>query len=117
MITSSLEAARQRLLARRDELADRANRADSDLRRESEPLSPDFDEQAVQRENDEVLQGLGDSAREELRRVNRALGRIADGSYFTCTRCGAPIAPARLSVLPDADRCAECAARGAEHAV
>ena len=50
-----LDGIRKRLLARRDELAHRASTTGADLRREHEPLSPDFSEQAVQRENDDVL--------------------------------------------------------------
>lgn len=114
MTMDSLDAVRQRLLARREELAERANRAGSDLRREAEPLSADFDEQAIQRENDEVLQELGDSARQELRRVNRALARLEAGDYFVCSECAGPIAAERLAVIPDADRCAVCAGRISE---
>lgn len=104
-----LESIRKRLLARRDELAQRAADAGADLRREHEPLSADFSEQAVQRENDDVLRGLGDAARDELAGVNRALARIASGDYLSCAACGAAIDPRRLAAVPYTDRCASCA--------
>lgn len=107
-----LQATRMRLLALRAEVAERAARAAADLRRESELLSADFDEQPLQVENDEVLHGLGDASRHSLSAINRALARLDDGSYFTCSRCGKAIDPARLEVLPDADSCAACASRG-----
>lgn len=105
------EKFRARLLARRQELATRASRAAADLRREHEPLSADFSEQAVQRENDEVLQGISDAAHDELLLIDRALKRLDSGDYFDCERCGAPIGEGRLEVVPYADLCADCARR------
>lgn len=104
-----LDTIRRRLLARRDELARRASEAGADLRREHEPLSADFSEQAVQRENDDVLRGLGDAARGELASINRALARIETGEYLNCAACGGRIDPRRLEAVPYADRCAACA--------
>jgi DnaK suppressor protein len=104
-----LETFRKRLLARREELAMRASATGADLRREHEPLSADFSEQAVQRENDDVLRGLGDAARGELASINRALARIDAGEYLTCAICGAAIDPRRLEAVPYTDRCATCA--------
>jgi RNA polymerase-binding transcription factor DksA len=104
-----LETIRKRLLSRREELAQRAADAGADLRREHEPLSADFSEQAVQRENDDVLRGLGDAARGELASINRALARIASGDYLSCAACGADIDTRRLEAVPYADRCAACA--------
>lgn len=107
--TVQLEPIRTRLIARRDELATRAALAAADLRRENEPLSADFSEQAVQRENDEVLQGIGDAARSELAGIDRALRRIESGDYFKCARCGGAIEASRLEAVPHTDRCASCA--------
>ncbi|MCU0759069.1 MAG: TraR/DksA C4-type zinc finger protein [Steroidobacteraceae bacterium] len=104
-----LETVRKRLLARREELARRASDTGADLRRENEPLSADFSEQVVQRENDDVLRGLGDAARGELVSINRALARIDAGEYLRCAACGAPIDPRRLDAVPYTDRCASCA--------
>ena len=104
-----LDGIRKRLLARRDELAHRASTTGADLRREHEPLSPDFSEQAVQRENDDVLRSLGDAARGELGHINRALARIEAGEYLTCAACGAAIDPRRLEAVPYTDRCTACA--------
>jgi len=45
-----------------------------------------------------------------LDEVERALERIADGTFGTCVSCGNPIPDARLRVRPWADRCVHCAA-------
>jgi DnaK suppressor protein len=44
----------------------------------------------------------------ELRDVDAARGRLADGSYGTCIDCGEEIAAARLAAYPAAERCTEC---------
>jgi DnaK suppressor protein len=109
MDASFMEQARRRLLARRDELAQRAHRTETDLHREHEPLVADFADQAIQRSNEDVLREIGASAREQLRQVNRALDRIESGAYLHCARCGAVIGEERLQVVPEAELCAACA--------
>jgi DnaK suppressor protein len=43
--------------------------------------------------------------------VNRALGKIEDGSYGQCDDCGTEIPKARLEARPAAALCVECSAR------
>jgi RNA polymerase-binding protein DksA len=109
METTELQRARERLLRRRHELTARSRTVNADLRRELDPLSPDFAEQATQRENDDVLLAIGESGANEVRQNNAALQRIADGEYGICRACGAEIAAARLEVVPHAMYCAQCA--------
>jgi DnaK suppressor protein len=47
---------------------------------------------------------------ERLHDVDRALERLAAGTYGICERCGKPIAPARLEALPFATLCIDCKA-------
>ena len=54
---------------------------------------------------------LEERARESLAQVERALVRIEDGTYGTCARCGAEIAPARLEAVPSAELCIACKER------
>lgn len=44
----------------------------------------------------------------ELRDIEAARARMADGSYGICVDCGEPIAPARLQAYPTAKRCTDC---------
>lgn len=74
------------------------------------PVSTDWEDAATEREADEVLEGLGHSGEEELRAIRAALGRMDSGDYGLCTRCGAPIAIARLNLLPATPFCGPCAA-------
>jgi RNA polymerase-binding protein DksA len=47
----------------------------------------------------------------ELREVEAALLRIAEGGYGTCLDCGATIERARLEHTPSASRCIPCQER------
>ena len=54
---------------------------------------------------------LGQNTVDLLRKVERALARIGDGTYGICESCGQPIPVARLEVLPYATECVTCARR------
>jgi RNA polymerase-binding protein DksA len=51
---------------------------------------------------------LVNNARQMLRQVEQALGRINDGSYGTCEGCGRPIGKYRLQAFPRATLCMPC---------
>lgn len=106
---SSIEQIRQRLLNRRNELANRHQRVESDLGRQNEPLVADFSDQATQRQNDETLEAIGDTARSEIAAIDAALIRLEAGQYGDCVSCGRPIEAARLQAVPYATTCVNCA--------
>jgi RNA polymerase-binding transcription factor DksA len=84
----------------------RANAIRHDLGRSH---SPDFAEQAQQRQNDEVLEALLAEAQAAQQQVARAQERLAAGRYGQCLSCGQAIAPARLQAMPVAEYCLACA--------
>lgn len=47
------------------------------------------------------------------RDVERALGKLDDGTYGRCDACGVDIAPERLDAIPWAVLCVSCASRRA----
>jgi RNA polymerase-binding protein DksA len=49
-----------------------------------------------------------------LYQVERALQRIAAGTYGTCRNCGSPIAPERLKAIPYTRYCFNCASQHPE---
>lgn len=51
---------------------------------------------------------------QEIRAIERALKRIALGTYGVCVSCGQPIERERLEAHPTANRCAACQ-RAYEH--
>lgn len=65
------------LLRRRDELLQRLDAIKQDYAR---GLDPDFEEQAVQLENAEVLAGIAKAAAEELSQVEKQLAELKAAS-------------------------------------
>ncbi len=55
--------------------------------------------------------GVHDKLQLTLADVDRALAKLADGSYGTCDVCGKPVGDERLEALPWAVLCVEDAAR------
>jgi RNA polymerase-binding protein DksA len=88
------------------QLQQRLDKIERDLRQTPDP---DLEEQALGRENDEVLQQLDNSAREEMRLLQEAIARIETGVYGVCSQCGKQIAPQRLEALPYTTTCISCA--------
>jgi len=74
-----------------------------------ETPNKDVEERAVERESDEVLEGLGNAEMLETRMIEAALTRISDGEYGYCVDCGDKINEERLEVLPATPKCRNCA--------
>ncbi len=71
--------------------------------------SGDSAEQAQERENDEVVDAIGNETRQSIREIQAALERIAGGTYGLCESCGDEISAGRLQAIPEARRCVRCA--------
>jgi DnaK suppressor protein len=104
-----METRLQKLEILRESLKQRLARYDLHQKRADGPLDPDFAEQAVQVQNDEVVEALEQEVRDHLARVDHALERLHRGLGEVCERCEATIQPARLAALPDTTLCADCA--------
>ncbi|WP_343079505.1 TraR/DksA C4-type zinc finger protein [Ostreiculturibacter nitratireducens] len=87
-------------------LESRMREIDSELESHS---SKDWEEMAVERETDEVLEDLGVSAQQEVRMIQAALQRIEEGEYGYCTQCGSEIGEERLDLIPATPFCRNCA--------
>ena len=99
-------AARTRLQAQLAELEPRLANIARDL---DTPPDRDWDELAIEVEDDEALEHQGALVSREIASVRRALGRIEDGTYGICARCGGEIGEARLDARPEAALCIDCA--------
>lgn len=97
---------RKRLEQQKAELTARVSGIKADLGR---GLEADSKEQAVQLENKEVLDALGNEATSELAKISAALQRMDDGTYGVCTACGAEIDSRRLNARPYSSKCIACA--------
>jgi RNA polymerase-binding transcription factor DksA len=104
------EEQREKLDFLKSHLVRRNEKVDRDLTRSNGTEEVDAEEQALARENDEVLEALSHEGRDQLELVEAALARIDAGTYGKCDGCADPIGRARLVARPYATMCVRCAA-------
>lgn len=97
---------RERLERKRSELNMRLEKIKANLRR---GLETDSKERAKQLEDSEVVDALGNEAREELKKISLAIRRMDAGEYGICSSCGLPIDHKRIEAYPYASECIDCA--------
>ncbi len=96
---------KDRLKTRLDELEERLQHIEHDL---DQPMSPDVEERATEREGDEVMESMGNSGLVEIEAINAALKRIKADTYGICVDCGENISAERLDIMPTAVKCRKC---------
>jgi RNA polymerase-binding protein DksA len=101
----------EQLEHKKAELEGRLERITANVRRS---LETDSKERAKQQEDDEVVDALGNEAREELAKITTALLRMDSGEFGLCADCGLQIAPERIKAYPYASECIDCANMGEE---
>ena len=103
---ADIGARRGQLMARLKELDHRLHDIEDEL---DEPHSKDWEEAAVEREGEEVLEQMGAASRQEIAGIRAALDRIRSGEYGFCVTCGSEIAARRLDAVPATPFCQKCA--------
>jgi DnaK suppressor protein len=107
---------RLHLTARLAQLERHLREIETDRRRVTHPLDPDWEDQVPTRQNDAVLDTLAASDRQQMAAIRAALTRIAEGTYGICRTCEELIAPQRLTALPYATQCLACATAAEQQA-
>jgi DnaK suppressor protein len=72
-----------------------------------EKASDALDEVQLMREREFAIRSL-DRDSNMLRQIQRALSRIAEGTYGTCLHCEGDISPRRMAAVPWAGFCIQC---------
>ena len=103
---TSLQTRKAQLETRLDELNARLHEIEDVL---DDPAPADAEDRASEREDDEVLEDLGNKGLQEIQMIRAALDRIENGSYGDCVKCGDPISEERLDLLPYTPFCRDCA--------
>jgi len=109
MRREQLEKARTRLEQRRQELVRLLQDGSAGIAQIRSEREIEFGDEAQSEEEQERIALVGEAESAELKRVDAALARLADGTYGTCAGCGEPIDPRRLEASPYAVQCAACA--------
>ena len=105
---NSYEDMKIKLEVKRDELEERLGRIRISKRKEHDK---DFSEQASERENDEVVDILGENIMKELEQIENSLKRMENNEYNICASCKGIIKDERLFALPYTSLCIECAGK------
>ena len=100
---------RLHLTARLAHLERHLREIETDRRRVTNPLDPDWEEQASTQQHDAILDQLAAGDRQQIAAIRTALTRMAEGTYGICRTCEEPIAPQRLAALLYATQCLACA--------
>lgn len=104
----SHDTLKKELLQSKQELEERLQKIKKHIQRTDIEIDPDFEEQAIQRQNDEVVDELSGSLQRKLSEVRLALQRMEEGNYGICASCGEPISEERLKAIPHATLCRNC---------
>ena len=99
VLKASLEVKLQSLLERATEIENTL----------SAPGNSDWEDKAIETENNDALTGISTVTNLEIREIKLALSRIESGHYGVCSDCGVPISKERLAAIPYATTCIACA--------
>lgn len=105
-MTPNLADIKKSLEQRKEDLMQRISSVKTGMTAEH---SADWSEQAQERQNDEVLEAIGNESRNELAQINKALERMDSGDYTSCSHCGEDISLERLEAVPYTHLCINCA--------
>lgn len=99
---------RQRVKAALDNLHEEHPGSMSDETGEDAVYDNHLADTATETYDRELDYTLGENAEHVLEEIDAALGRIDQGTYGLCTRCGKPIPPERLEARPWATLDIDC---------
>ncbi len=98
---STLEEKKAELLKRVSALA-------MDKTRQKGAISADFEDQAQDVENDEVVDSLEGLELDQINQIDQAIQRIGNGKFGICVNCGEAIPESRLKAMPSSPTCIQC---------
>lgn len=102
-------AIRTELEAQLAQLEERGERIEAHQQNLDREVPQDWDERAVFRGNDQVVDALEQHTRRDIALIRAALLRMDKGVWGECARCGDDISEHRLQALPTALYCLACA--------
>ena len=103
-----LDRYREVLETQLESLVGHGNQAVHEMAGEEADELPDPSDRATVEEERNWSLRLRDRDRKLIGKVQEALARLSAGTFGLCTRCGRPIASARLRARPVTDLCIEC---------
>jgi DnaK suppressor protein len=103
-----VEKYRRALLAKKDEISLELVKNKDAGQESSDEATQDIADKATSSYTKEFLFSLSDSERTLVQQIEKALARIDDGAFGTCTHCGNPLLERRLDAVPWTPYCVDC---------
>ena len=107
--SKKLDRFRRALLTQRQSLLDEVGKVERGLHEIADDRETELEEAAQEERSARVLARLDDRGVAELDEIDRALGRLQDGTFGRCVVCGEPVPLARLEAIPATVHCRNCA--------
>lgn len=107
-MSKKLATYKKNLLDKKRDLLRRISAAKESGENAGEVVHGDYIDQANFTQDREISYVLSDRDRQELKAIEGALDRIAEGTYGICEKCGEDVDSRRLEVLPYARFCLSC---------
>ncbi|MDF1537247.1 MAG: RNA polymerase-binding protein DksA [bacterium] len=107
MKKKDIEHFTEKLKAWKDELVLEATRTVDGMTEEKAQFADPTDRASMETDRNFLLR-IRDRERRLITKIDRALGRIEDGSFGLCEACGEDIEVKRLDARPVATLCIEC---------
>lgn len=107
-VKTFLEEKKAELLSRLQRLTSEDPFGDPDNRMSNNAA---VDADAVEQFGHETAVAMKEEINRKIAELDRALERIANGTYGTCTGCGSMIDTDRLTVDPSVEQCVSCQAK------
>ena len=107
MEREKLEFFKKLLLKRKEEILKEVLETKKELTERGEPL-PDALDQATRESNLAFELRLRDREQKLLKKIEKALKKIENGTYGICEVCGSEIDEKRLMARPEATLCIDC---------
>jgi len=105
------------LLDRKKEISRLLSEFNNESKEVETGIAQDVGDKAESSYTKEFLLSLSDAERSNLFLIDKALKRLADGSFGACGKCGKPIGKKRLEAVPWAPLCIECQQKEEEESV
>jgi DnaK suppressor protein len=105
---AKLKSLEKLLRARLAELVAEAEQATKDINSSREQFADPTDQAVVELDRSRLLR-FKDRERKLIRKIEKALSRMGDGTYGECESCGADIDYPRLEARPMTEYCIDCA--------
>ena len=107
-IKNKLEKKREGIVEELEGFARETKEIKDDFETKFPHLGDHMDENALEVSDYEDQLSVEHNLENDLKKIDKALEKIKNGTYGICEKCGSKISPERLEAFPEAVECMKC---------